>query len=704
MRNIVAIEKGLALVPPGAEDNADLAASLQAELMQLGCALDAAAYAAASRAPLDWLTAFHAEVLPHLRKRMGADRAYPAFYRNFPAEVMETSDMALFVNAIVHYWSGGAWEPPQALVDRGYWFENVAFRPIRLGTDEDLKRTFTQLVSLNAALTAADKQFVAWAVDAYPGALAVPEAIPFRETLCILAARGLDVQVRSPTDVLRVAVHMSGGDVSLPAVPKPNGSPDRPHLPDWFIEHFRAARLAERERFKFAKFSRPQRRLILGLLERTSPDPADMQAHLGRWLRLGEVLHVGELAVRFPKAAAAFDALRNQRKGRRVRTFNARVDLAFAASWRAGVELLATRPGLFARRLDWMLRSFEPPFILDALERVGVGINGKVLVEMHGHFALRLSSEAPRTVMLKGARARMKTLPALPPMDGDLVRQVGDRIVRMMLRRAAALPPLGKVWIDDRLRQVPVPFAMRGMNTAVRTYVRGTRVPFRADAKVVRPFIHWFDEHGNQDLDLSAGLYDDALNAVAHISFTNLKVDVLNCCHSGDIRHRQGACAEYVDLDIDRCLAHGVRYAVVQAFNYNARPMHTVAQCVFGLMEREDAIANEIFVPKTISNCMPLANEGTGVAVCVVDLQAREYIWADVESNGVLPTLETAAGATGEVLRALIRGGRMSAHELLSLHARARGTVVADAASADVALRWEDLVTDYALLSSYVTF
>jgi hypothetical protein len=155
---------------------------------------------------------------------------------------------------------------------------------------------------------------------------------------------------------------------------------------------------------------------------------------------------------------------------------------------------------------------------------------------------------------------------------------------------------------------------------------------------------------------------------------------------------------------VQQCLSEGARYAIIQVFNYNARPMHTVKDCVFGLMEREHATANEVFVPKTISNCMALANEGTSVAVCVVDLKEANYIWADVESERVLPTLENTAGRSAEVLRALIHGTKMSVYELLSLHAQLRGTPVTSESEADIVLKWNDFVTNYAKVASYMSF
>jgi hypothetical protein len=712
MKNRIAIERGLVLVPPGTEGEAagePLAGSLQAELMRLGYALDREAFGAVARSPREWAVAYHAEVVPHLRERMGAGRDFQPFYRNFPQQVMEMSHLELFVNALVHYWSDGRWEPDQTLRDRGMAFEDVKFRRVKLASDDDLKSLFTRLVSANQSLTAQDKATVEGLIEVYGrDGLALPETVPFKETLCMLAARGMGVAVRTATDVLRVAVYMSGGDVSMPMVPKPvDVAKVREKFNAWFwlkdyADQYATALQAARDAFKFRKFKRPERRMILSLLERSNADVTEMQRHLGRWLRLGEVLHPGEMADRFPQSAEAFSVLRNQQPGRRVRTFAARVDLAFKEDWRKGMAVLAARPGEFARRLDWMLRSFEPAAVLEAFERAGRDVSSKVLFELFNHFSQRYQADAPRVIMIKGQRAKMRTLTPLPPMERDLVQRVGNAVLSILRGRVAKLPPLGKVWIDERLKRVPVPFAMRNINTAVRTYVRGTRVPFRPEARVVRAFLHWFDEKGAEDLDLSAALYDGDLKWVSHVSFTQLKDVRFNCCHSGDVRHRQGPCAEYVDLDVAACAEHGVRYAMVHAYNYDGRPMHTVKECVFGLTERERPQAGEIFVPKTISNCQRLANEATGVIVCVIDLKEREYIWADLESDGGLPTIETAADRSLLVLRALVAGTKMSVYELLALHATTRGTLVTSEDEADEKWRWEDFVADYSKVAGFM--
>jgi hypothetical protein len=721
VKNLIALRRKLIVIPAGTNENSQLAGTLQAELMALGYMLDSRAFDAATLAPADWLIAYHDEVLPALKKRLGADQAYQPIYRGFPAEVMSLSHLQLFVNAIAHYLSDGKWEPPPQLVERGMRFEKVSFIPIGLATEEEFLQIFARLASLPQSLGEVDKQALAWFADTYGKSLPLPAAVPFKETLCVLAAKGLDVPVKSANDVLRIAVYMSGGDISLPAVPNlkapTNDWPSQwlkqnPQFqePSWWrnwIESYRvtsaAARVAEREKFKFKRFSRPERHRLLSLLERADLDLPEMQLRLGRWLRLGEILHVGEHARRYPKTARAFDRLRNQTKTTRIRTFPGQLFLAFAQSPEAGMKLLSSRPGEFARRLDWLIRTFSRDLALDYFRKVATGVSAKVLLELYTHFASRHLADVPRTIMIKGKRSRMRSLTPHPPLPQALAARVGNDVLAVCRSRIARLSPLGRVWIDPRLKGVPIPAAMRSVNTAVKTYVRGTRVPFRADAKVVRAFLHWFDERGTEDLDLSVGLYTPEFKTAGHISFTNLKNDLLNCCHSGDIRHRQGSCAEYADIDVARCLAHGVRYATVLAFNYDGRPMHTVKQCAFGLMEREHPQAGEIFIPKTIANCMALANESTSVIVCIVDLQERQYVWADIESDG-FPTLETTRDMTSAVLRSLLLPPNFSVHALLSLHALARGSLAPTPEAADICCNWEDFVTDYSRIGSYMNF
>jgi hypothetical protein len=682
-----------------------IAASVQAELMKLGFMFDEASYARLKRVSKRWAVAYYNEVLPVAKEVVGAKRGYRPFYTNFPQQVMEMSTAELYVNAMLHYWSEGTWEPDQNLTKRGVAFESVEFRPVRLISEDDFKQLFTKLVSLNISLTEADKKLVDWFVRKYGRDLEMPPAVPFKETLCLLASHGLDVPVKTTTDVLRIATYVSGGDIALPAVPKPKFKQSKAVEWRWAATNRFESALAERAKWEFKNFSRPDRKYLLGLLEKTNLDTSEMQQRLERWLRLGERLHPGEYRKQLPKTYAAFVALRNQPP--KIRSYFAQIDMAVAENdLNKVLELLAKRPGELARRLDWLMRKYElsedVQQVFDTFEAVAGQVSSRVLFELYDHLQRRTKPSVRSIATKRGSK--VKTLVPLPPLKEELVSQAQQAVLRSLGKAMKKLPSLGTVSIDERLKEVPLPTAMRSMNTGIRTYVRGTRIPFRNDARVIRPFIHWFDEHGQEDIDLSAGFLREDFVSLAHVSYTNLREPSVGAVHSGDVRHRKGSCAEYVDIEIQQALGTGVRYVTFHAFNFNARPLHSIEECVFGLMEREHPRSNEIFEPKSVSNSMPLANESTSVMICAVDLLDRSYIWLDIETDRQMAAYENIRSSAIEALKSIVEGGKLTAYDLLRLHAEARGSIVTNRNTAETEFKYEDFVMDYAKLASYLSF
>jgi ribosomal protein L24 len=59
--------------------------------------------------------------------------------------------------------------------------------------------------------------------------------------------------------------------------------------------------------------------------------------------------------------------------------------------------------------------------------------------------------------------------------------------------------------------------------------------------------------------------------------------------HSGDVRHRKGNCAEYVDINIKKT-AESQKWAIIDVRNFNRGPLSDLNAC-FGFMEREFPIA-----------------------------------------------------------------------------------------------------------------
>jgi hypothetical protein len=120
-------------------------------------------------------------------------------------------------------------------------------------------------------------------------------------------------------------------------------------------------------------------------------------------------------------------------------------------------------------------------------------------------------------------------------------------------------------------------------------------------------------------------------------------------------------------------------------------------------MEREAPESNEIFEPRTVSNALNLKNQSSSVLLCAIDLVDKSYLWLEVEMDRARAYVENTFSQTSAILSALTDPNRLTVHELLTLHANARGTLVENSADADVSFAWEDFVADYAKVAEFMT-
>ena len=104
-------------------------------------------------------------------------------------------------------------------------FEQINYTKIVAGTEKAFLNIFTRLVGVNQSLTPEDLDIIRFYIGE-GHQLNFPAKVPFKENLTtiiselMLSDRGdLNYPKLTVTDVLRVAVGLSGGDVTLPKVP-----------------------------------------------------------------------------------------------------------------------------------------------------------------------------------------------------------------------------------------------------------------------------------------------------------------------------------------------------------------------------------------------------------------------------------------------------------------------------------------------------
>lgn len=701
-RSIVAFRNKLVEAQPENFKNAPLVASINHELMTLGYVLSADAFTALSKSSTDFLLTKYNEVVGFAQLIKGAAHQYTPLWKNFPNDVMNVSTYALYAVAIAHYWTGGRFSPDAwselAKTDRTYKYEHKTFTTLELAGPTWMQDVATNLASFTKPLDQMSVADLKWLIQNNPS-LVLP-AITVKETLAVVAAAGGKIKVKNPTDVLRIAVALSGGDVSLSALPKtPKTSKNAYNSASASVETQQA-----RDAQKFKKFSRPERRMLLGLLEGLKYlDAGDMQPYLGRWTRLAEVLHPGEYSKQFPKTFATFNELRNQQVVK-VRTFAGKVDMLFATSPVQAIALLATRAGEFARKLDWLLREHDQNLVLNTFTEIAPQVSTKVLFEMYDHFEGRRRGQ-PRMVMIKGSGSSSRVLEDLAPLAKGVVDRVQKVIEDQMMVRAAALPSMGKVYIDPELFNLPVPYSMQSGSEGAVALVRGTRFPIEPTTKVLRAFQQWKDDRGSIDVDLAAGFLNADFNLMGECAFYTMTHGGYSW-HSGDVRHRRGRVAEYIDVDLAKAKQAGVNYVLFNVYNYNGDPMAAVPEANFGVMERSAPQSNEIFEPATAKQVIKIAAKTSAAHPVIFDLVNNNWVWLDLEAEGGNVGVRLASVdlvSLKKKLTAVLGNVKFSIANLLMMHAAARGGEVVDtAAEADVSFTMADLATNYTKLAPYM--
>ena len=617
-----------------------------------------------------------------LKEITGADKVYNPMYPNFPESVMEKDDFELYFNAIVHYWSFGTLLPYEEKEERAPLFNTAKVKVLEAGSFDDLNNIFNNLCASKTSLSKSDVDDMIFTLNS--AKVTLPDEIPFKENaacVCrLLIDTGVDTDgslckkyVKTATDVLRLITAMSDGDVSLA------------------------------ENTKFRNLKRSERRIIMNLLAGCGNAAEDMSRYAGKWIRVGEKLHPGEFAKNehYTKVVQAFGVIRNDGK---IQSFAGKVDAAVASGdVNAVVSLLKKRPGEFARRIDFLLRTFDKDAdrktVIMGFASVAKDVSSTVLLQVREHFINKLNgNDDMRVFFPKGNLARSYYVKnnKTETVSEDAMKMVIAVCESALVNIYGNREFLGKVYIDEALKNYTVPFSLRSAGKTMTAVSRGSRIAIDDSAKIIRPFIWWTNTKDNIiDVDLSIAVFADDWNCLEHVSYSNLKSSRFGICHSGDITNGGPAdgegVAEFIDLDIEKALSAGARYAVFNVYNFSDENFSKMEHAAFGFMTRSDMKSGEIFEPSTVKQRMDLASATTTCIPVIFDLKERVFVWCDmaltadhvragygginVESN--LPSVVVTC-------KAMVDIKKPNLYDLFIFNAKARGVITDNPDEADI--------------------
>ena len=633
-------------------------------LRALGYRLSTPARAALTRPEQAW-----ALVNAAARLTSGSPAAdYRPFYPDFPIQVRTASEATLLVNAALHYLGDVVgvrilpdYRPSPRKPLPG---DDSALTELGLATAQNLERIVADLVAQATPFSAQDRADLTALRDFGPEA--APHVV-VKENLAVLTVTFPDLDFsasyRTVTDVLRLAVAMAGGDVSLT------------------------------EPCRFPSFSRAQRRRLLGLLDavgqvQDSRDSAEeMARRCERWKRLARHLRPGDYARRFPCAVAL---LHQVASGGAEEGFTSRLEEALAHRDVDGaLSLLSARPGVFARRLNHLLRlcvdEAARERVVAEFARVAPEVALPVLVRLWEYFSSPGPDALPwRVVAIKAAIGTKTTLIASTrrpgPADAAVVRAV-EEALRQRKR-------LGRIAVDQGMYEgYTTPVGLRSASPGLRTAGRGTRLPL-PEGETIRFFLHWRDlpeappkapgpagpdaaedRDTRVDLDLSAFFVSEDFTRTEQIAYYNLRSTA--AVHSGDLTSAPDGAAEFIDVTLAEALRQGWRYVVMTVHSFSHHRLSEVPECWAGAMARgTDPQSGEVFEASTVMQRLDLVSPTFNATPFVIDLTERRLIWWDLPvgvGEHQVANLDRSSNRVLAHLLDLLEGRRMPLARLLGL-------------------------------------
>lgn len=218
-RNKLTISNGEATQP-----NIPFISTMLKNIENLGYTFSADVIDVLKTLPEKSLEDFYLELVPMLKNMVGADVTYHPMYPNFPMSVMEKEEAELYLNAIIHYISGGTLYPAEKESERLPLFEDGKVKVLHLAAEDELQDIFTLLCASKTSISDSDKADLKQIMEY--GNVTMPDEIPLKENVAVICkvylentaiptARDIQKYFKTATDVLRLITAMSDGDISL---------------------------------------------------------------------------------------------------------------------------------------------------------------------------------------------------------------------------------------------------------------------------------------------------------------------------------------------------------------------------------------------------------------------------------------------------------------------------------------------------------
>ena len=571
---------------------------------------------------------------------IGANANHVIFYRNFP-HIEHIEKEEYWLRAILHYVTSSK-------DSQGFMNQDIEEND----TEEVITNNCNTSISI-ISLEEANKLLIEMVVNSFEQKVAIPQSsytflfnmlndypssiilncIPFKENIAtyinlltnnnrkknlsdVLTLDKLSF-IDTATDLLRVYSVLSGFSPML-------------------VDHI-----------SFVSLPRPCRRLFLFILENIAIRNINLIDDLARhefyWKKAFEKLHVGEYEDKYPHIYSIASDFRNDR----YQTFYSKIDL-LKDNLEALLSLLSTRPGEFARRLDYLLRykKYDANVVLQSFSNVADKVSSTVLIQLWGHFKNRNMYDTRIFKINKNYSSVYVEIDDLrQEISCDIIDKTIEVIENALTNIYANYPMIENVYVSDTLKNYALPTNNRNASGQYKTLTFGTRINLKKNENsFIRLFTHWknmedtnnFDlYYGRVDIDLSVELISEDFKEQTSVSWHNMAGGKdFSTYHSGDVTTAPNGASEFIDLNYMEAAKH-YRYVLVANSVYTGQSFAEIPECFSGVMFLPAAgKSGKVFKPSMVKYKFDLTQNVSNQNIAfVIDLKTMEMIWIDCPLN-----------------------------------------------------------------------
>lgn len=590
-----------------------------------GYALSEEAYQVFNQVPLETLTKWWQEIEPVFQNITGDDRKIGDFvvYKNFPQEVLAMSEADYWTKQILMYWGFPNEYFTEDVKERAALDEKITFKVLQPAQEKSLLAIFNSILYLPNRWVEQQWQDIRYLLDDFLD-LINTDKITFKENLIQVLIYLLEeekpIKVNSATDVLRLAVGLSEGDITLKQVTK------------------------------FRTFKRRERRYLLNLLSQCSNLNEDVFRRKNRWKKLMVALRPGDYAKRFPEVVQAYHLLYTDQS---PDTFNCQLERLLIAKDIQVLDLLKQRPGEFYRRLHKILLIFGQDAVI-AFKAIIPQLKLIQLLKIQRYLET-VNYRLYRTIAPQGNWTKLQILEVddTRELDEKMVQEILAEIAQAIKTKVNQFAPI--VNLDPQTDNIK----LQTNDSELTPYGRGTIFSIPQDVNFIRTASYWRTGETANNLwyDNGWNFFTQDWSPLGSCCWTDVNFANGSAIFSGDptnSKDLEGNACQLIDLYLPELLAHNVRYGVWNILCYNHVSFNQAQEVYAALQWGENPQTGNLFEPSRCQLSFPIKGDNLTKYIALIDLAQKQLIYLDANLYGKVSSANNNLQTLSETMPAFM--------------------------------------------------